>query len=382
MIDFFILNKILLILITAIGVWLGLLVYLNNRKARVNQLFVLMVFSALSWIIPCYFAVKSVDNLELSLFFARLAYGLAVLFMIPFYFFAIIFIREKNDPLYLRILVPIGSILISFLSVLTNFMAKNVIPVKIGLVPVLGEGRFVYFGFVLFIALYVLSRLFKNYFKSSEAEKLKLQYFLLGFSIFVVANIIFNIILPSWQGLPQYYQFGNYSAIFLFGFTAYAIVKRQLFEIKIVLTQLLVSIFAILLFVQIFLSGSLFKYIWNSALLAIFLFFGYLLIKSIFREIEDKKREIEDKKRIERLNKRVIAQERRLRREEEKLKEVFEEIAEERKRRIESIFGKDYYMENLKLKSRLVELVEKINTAEGELEKLRREKEKRKSKKR
>lgn len=286
--DLVLINKILLILVTAIGAWLGLLVYFNNRKARVNQLFILMIFFALLWIIPCYFAVKLVDNLDLSLFLTRLAYGLAVLFMIPFYFFAIIFLGEKNEPLYLKILVPIGSVLISFFAVSTNFMAKYVTPVKFGLVPVLGGGKFIYFGFVFFIALYVLFRLFKNYLKSSKGEKLKLQYFLLGFSIFVVANLIFNVILPFRQGIPQYYQFGNYSAIFFFGFTAYAIVKRQLFDIKIVLTELLVSVFAILLFIQIFFSDSLFEYIWNSSLFVVFLFFGRSLTKAIFREIRIK----------------------------------------------------------------------------------------------
>jgi len=293
MIDFFFLNKILIILVEAFGSYLVFWVYFANRKAKTNRLFSLMMLFALLWIALCYFSGTLVNDLGLSLFLARLAYGIAILFMIPFYFFSISFIGEKERLPYLKIIISTGSLILAWLSTFSDFMAKEMIPAtlggtSIGVVPALGRGKFFWFGFAFFVALFILFRLTKRYLKSVEAEKTKLQYFLLGILIFVIATIIFNIILASWVGDARYYQFGNYSAIFLLAFTAYAIVKRHLFGIKVVLTQLLVGLIAVLLLVNVVGSETPFEYIWKGSLLVVFLLFGYLLIKSILREIKQK----------------------------------------------------------------------------------------------
>ena len=288
MIDFFFLNKILILLVDTLGIWLGFWVYLSNRKARTNQWFTLMIVFALSWITLCYFSGILTNNLGFSLFLGRLAYGAAILFFIPFYFFSVNFIKEEKKFLYLKVFILISSISIFFFSVFTDFMAQYMTPVKFGVVPVLGEGKFAYFGFVFFVSLFIIARLFIKYFKSSKNEKLKLQYFLLGIFIFVIINLIFNVILAFTEGIVRYYQIGNYSAIFLLAFTAYAIVKRHLFGIKVVLTQLLVGLIAVLLLVNVVGSETPFEYIWKGSLLVVFLLFGYLLIKSILREIKQK----------------------------------------------------------------------------------------------
>ena len=287
MIDLFFLNNILIILIDALGIWLGFWVYLGNKKAKGNRLFTLMIILTLLWITLCYFSGITINNLELSLFLGRLAYGAAILFLIPFYFFSCSFLKEEKKFPYFNILIPIGSISIFFFSVFTNFMAEHMVPVKFGVVPFLGEGKFVYFGFVFSVALFVITRLFINYFKSSEKEKLKLQYFFIGIFIFVIANLIFNVVLAFWEGIVRYYQFGNYSAIFLLGFTAYAIVKRELFGIKVVVTSIFVVLIAILLALDALLFTQVLAIqILKGIALAIFIVFGYMLIKSVSEEVK------------------------------------------------------------------------------------------------
>jgi len=291
MINFLFLNKILIVLVLTFGIYLAFWVYFANRRSKTNQLFALMMLLALFWITLCYLSGISTENLELSLLLGRLAYGIAILFFIPFYFFFIRFIGEKREFLFLKILIPSGSLIIFFLSVFTDFMAKEMVPatfvgVPIGVVPVLGRGSFIYFGFVFFVAVFVLFLLIKRYLKSLKIEKIKLQYFLFGILIFVIANLVFNVILAFWQRDARYYQIGNYSVIFLLGFTAYAIVKRELFDIKVVLTQILVGAIAILLLVNVIGSEALFEYIWKGALFGVFLIFGWLLIKSVLKEIK------------------------------------------------------------------------------------------------
>ena len=291
MTDFFLLNKIIIILIDSLGAWLALWVYSSNRKANINRWFMLLVIVALAWITLCYFSGTLTDNLELSLFLGRLAYGVAILFMIPFYFFSISFIEEEKKFSYLKIIIPIGSFMLAWFSIFTDWMAERMILVtfgriSIGVVPVLGQGKFFWFGFAFFVTIFIFFRFIKQYLKLTEAKKRRLQYFLLGLLVFVIATIVFNIILAFLTGDARYYQVGNYSIIFFIGFTAYAIIKRDLFGIKIVLTQTLVGIIAILLLVDVVASETLFEYIWKGILFALFVFLGWLLIRSVLKEIK------------------------------------------------------------------------------------------------
>ncbi len=292
LINFLFINKFIIILVSSFGIYLAFWVYYADRKAKTNQLFTLMMLFALSWIILCYFSGILINNLGLSLFLARLAYGIAILFFIPFYFFSLWFIKKKEEVRLLKIFIPIGSLTIFFLSVFTDFMAEKMIPINIigismGVAPVIGVGKFIYFGFVFFVAVLVVVRLIKAYFKVSKIEKLKLQYFLIGIIIFVIANLVFNVIFASWVGDARYYQLGNYSAIFLLAFTAYAIVKRELFGIKVIVTSIFVVLIAILLaldmllFTEVFLIKAL-----KTAALLIFLVFGRILINSVANEVK------------------------------------------------------------------------------------------------
>ncbi|KPJ55528.1 hypothetical protein AMJ49_06925 [Parcubacteria bacterium DG_74_2] len=163
-------------------------------------------------------------------------------------------------------------------------------PVGFGVVPVIGTGKFIYFGFVFFVALFIITRLFVKYFKSPRKEQLKLQYFFVGIFIFVIANLIFNVVLAFWEGIVRYYQFGNYSIIFLLAFTAYAIVKRELFGMKVVVTSIFVDLIAILLALDALLFTDVFSIqILKGMALMIFLIFGYMLIKSVFGEVRRRK---------------------------------------------------------------------------------------------
>ena len=302
MIDLSLINQFFVILIVTLDLWLGVWVYFANRKDKINQSFFLMTIFLSLWIIFCYFGNISTQP-KMGLFLAKLAYGAVALFFIPFYFFFSFFLKEEKRFLMLNKLV-LGIFMFLFLfTISTNLMAKDMEFTKWGAIPVLGMGKFFYFSVIFFLALFITSRLFLNYFGSPPKKRLKLQYFLVGLSIFVFTNLIFNVILPFGQKIPQYYYIGNYSAIFLLGFTAYAIVKRELFEIKVVLTSLLVGLIAILLLLDaLVLTENVTFQLLKGAILIIFLYFGYLLIQSVMREIHYRERLQKANKQLKKLD--------------------------------------------------------------------------------
>jgi signal transduction histidine kinase len=291
MINSSIVYQILAFLIIILGLWLAFWVYLANRKARINQVFFLFTFSFLLWApLPYFFNLPQVSHL--ALYLVRFGYGIVSLFMVALYFFAAYFPREEKKYVVLNKIVLCVGLLFFFLSIFTNLIIQDVESTRWGINPLFGAGKIPYFGTVFLLTLLSVSLLFKKYFILSRKEKLKIQYVFIGLTIFILPNLIFNVIFPflGKEAQAQYYPFGNYSAIFLLGFTAYAIVKRELFGIKVVLTQMLVGAIGILLLVNIIGSESTFEYIWKGVLFVTFLLFGYLLIKSVLREIKQREK--------------------------------------------------------------------------------------------
>jgi len=302
--DYHLLNKILLSSIDAAGLWLIFWVYFANPKEKINRLFSLLTISILLWVNAGYFLAFS-KNLNSALFWARFAPAMVFLFLILLYFFSVYFPQKEKKYFFLDKIILGGGILLSFLSFFTTIIIKGVEFTQWGVNPIFSpHGKSIFYGTVILFTILSGYQIFRKYFKFSKTERLKVQYFLIGIFIFIVMNLIFNVFLPLYQKSIQYWQLGNYSAIFLLGFTAYAIVKQGLlFGIRVVLTEILVGVIAILLLVNIIGSESAFEYAWKSILFVAFLGSGYLLIKSVIREIRLRENLQEAYQRLEELDK-------------------------------------------------------------------------------
>ncbi len=170
-------------------------VYLTNRKSKVNYFFFWLGIGIFFLIIFSHLGNTSTD-LKLALLFYRLAYGVTILFFIPFYFFTIYFFQENEKFLTLnKFVLTVCSILFLF-SILTDLLIRDVEFTKFGIFPVYGGGKFLYFGSITLFTLFILSRFLINYFRFTKEKKRKIQYFLLGFFPWVLFNIFFIFFFP------------------------------------------------------------------------------------------------------------------------------------------------------------------------------------------
>ncbi|HDZ54525.1 MAG TPA: sensor histidine kinase [Candidatus Nealsonbacteria bacterium] len=285
MFEFTLINKAVLLLVNTIGLGMAFWIYFTNRKARINQLFFLMTIFALLWITLVYFASISTNSYQ-AIILSRLSFVPVYLCLGSMYFFTIFFPRKEKRSLFLDVIVLAGLIGLSFITVFTNLHVKNVVFKAWGVSPVLGEGNILVYSTIFLIIVLFSGILFQKYFRLSTEEKFRTQYFFFGFFIFVIMNLIFNVFLASKYTDFPYYLFGNYSVIFLLGFTAYAIVTRELFGIRVILTQALVGIIAVLLLAQAVTATEWLEFSWKFALFLLFIVFGYFLIQSVIREIQ------------------------------------------------------------------------------------------------
>lgn len=290
MIPFFYFNLILIILINILAISIGFLVYKHNPRGKINRTLILMTLFMILWVDFAYIPrLIGQENLDLSLSLLKVAWFVTPLFFASLYFLTIYLLEKEKKYKILTIFVLPSGLLAAFLTGFTNLIVASIRFVGPDLAINYGSAMLPFLGIIIFLLFATLYPLFKEYFKLSPHLKLKLQYFLIGLFLFYLANIVFNIALPLLFDIVRFYWIGDYSTIFLLGFTAYAIVKRELFGIKVILTQVLVAMIAFLLLLDALFFTSDFSFqVIKSIIFFLFLYFGYLLIRSVILEIKNR----------------------------------------------------------------------------------------------
>lgn len=281
-------NVVFVILIVIADIFLGCWVYLSNKKSKANRQFFGLTLLLLLWAIFCY--EKSILSPNISIILVKSAYAVVALFFTLFYFFLNNFPKEgKVNRSLDQAILCVGTFLALFS--FDKSMVESIIVINDKNVPTLGDGRFIYLGLISLLIVFITVRFFRKYQKSSKEEKLKAEYFFIGFVIFISINFVFNIVIPVLQGNAQYSCLGNHAAIFFLILTAYAIVRRELMDIEILLTQILVASISLILFLDIiFLSNSFGIQIVKIGILLMFIYLGRKLVRSVKKEIEAKEK--------------------------------------------------------------------------------------------
>lgn len=280
-------HKIFVITIDSLSLLLGVWIFFSDPKSKVNRMFSLMAVFLFLWITFGYLAsVAFAGNDYLALIFAKINTAAVCLFFIPFYFFSMHFPVEGRKHPWLDKFVLIFWPVLALFSLFTDLVVPYMKNGEVHYGDVLGN---VFLFSTLLAALFSIFLLFKKSMKLREQEKAKAQYLLTGMLIWFFLNVIFNVFGQPIFKTTKYYAFGDYSAIFVLSLTAYAMIKKGLFGVKVILTEILVAVMGIILFALPFFVNIA----WLKALLfAIFVIFcvvGYFLIRYAVREEKGKK---------------------------------------------------------------------------------------------
>ena len=194
MIEFLLINKVLIFLINAVALWLAFLVYHNNPKREINKLFILMTVSMLLWVNFAFLArYVGQGQIYQSLLFIKIAWFVTPLLFLFLSLVAVYIIKEEKKYRLLNKIVLFLGVIAAFITGFTNLVIKGIKFENGNLIVVYGKGMMPFLAAVMFLMYTTLYPLFKKYFKSLEEEKKKIEFFLIGIFIFYLANIIFNI---------------------------------------------------------------------------------------------------------------------------------------------------------------------------------------------
>ena len=300
-------------LILLINLVLGVLVYLKNRKDLRNKLFFGLTLGTVLWIGGLLLLGLTPYNMG-----GRLSFAGALLSGWFFLWFTLKFPYQD-----IKISFP-GEILANIL-VISFFIIILFSPLVVvkeiteettfGVTGEFGP-LYPFFGifFILLMILGLLNLFRKVKLAKNEIEKKQLEYFLLGATLTIGISTTTNLLLPL-VGIYQYSKLGPIGTVFLIFFTTLAITRYHLFEIRVILTELLVGLMGIILVLLPFVMPMSSLKILTGAVFILFCIFGYYLIKATHEE--SKRREEAEK---------ITVQERALRQRAEKLAKEFERL--------------------------------------------------------
>ncbi len=279
------------IAVAGIGV-LGFSVFFNNRKSITNKSFLYFSVLTIIWSIENYLAYQiTIPNTSLWLF--RLVISIAVWHSFFFFQMAYVFPKEKADFKwwYKFILVPI--VFVTSILNLTPFVFSKIAAVSTnGEIAKIQNGpAIILFGLtVAFLVIGAIIQFSRKTLNAVKEEKRQFQFVLIGTFITFLLLMIFNFILPAFFDNPRFIALGG---VFIFPyvvFTSYAIIRHHLLNIKIITTEILAFVLAIVSFYEVIISQGLLLIILRSGIFFLVFSFGILLIRSVRKEVEQRER--------------------------------------------------------------------------------------------
>ena len=221
------------LLLCTTHVCLVALVLLHNKRALVNRLFAFSVLSAVGWILAIFSAL-STQNPVYTLWLGRLGFGFAA--AIPFgllwmfHAFSDGHVRFSEP----RVSIPGGLCLLFVLISLSPWVVTGSTETYGRQNFVYGQGHKlfgVYFLGIFAFAMITLSRTIRT---SSGLKRLQLRYLLLGNVLAGAGGITTNLIVPLIWKTSNYSVLGPYFTLLMASFSAHAIIRHRLMNIRLV----------------------------------------------------------------------------------------------------------------------------------------------------
>ncbi|MCG2690397.1 ATP-binding protein [Candidatus Parcubacteria bacterium] len=263
---------------------LGLFVFFKKKKSALHRVFALLNMAIAVWALS-YWQWLIASEKSVALFWTRILTIGSTFIPILFLHWILLVLnkeKEKKKLLILGYLMSAFFLLFSF----SPLLVKGVEPshnFPFWPIPGILYHFYIIFSYALLLG-YGVYQLFMAYKQAEGYKKEQMKYIFLGLAIAAPAG---------FSNFPLWYKinFPPYLNILVLGYMAcyaYAILKKKLLDIKIVLTQTLVALIAILLFINLVGAKTTIEYIWKGALFVSFLIFGWLLTKSVVKEIEQR----------------------------------------------------------------------------------------------
>lgn len=293
--------QVTLYLIAILNVILSVVVFSRGLKNITNILFgAIALFSAL-WSITII-GFYNATMLPFGNNWVPYTHLSALIIALAFFYFSVYFPRKLNTGS-----VPSLAPLLPFLpTVYLLFFTNQIVGATIQDSYIIGPYYIVYSAL---LSAYFFSGYFFLYkqFKGSQSliERNQVKYVLIGALTSSTLALIPDLILP-FIGVFSYTWLGPVFTALMVVAIFLAMLRYQLFSIKVILTEIFVGLIVIILCVEIILAKNQAELFLKAGTLVVVVIFSYLLIRSIYKEVATREQIEKLAKDLEKANVKLI----------------------------------------------------------------------------
>ncbi|MFA7314821.1 MAG: ATP-binding protein [Candidatus Magasanikbacteria bacterium] len=279
-----ILSLSLVLLVITLLVNLFLIILVRRDHSFTGNIFISLCFLMSLWLILLY-----VDSsIGPSVLLARLSIFVATVMSLLFFILAkVLPDKELNFKKSNMILIFISTLSVMLLT-LSPFVFKNINIVDGKSNIEVGYGIAIFALFTTFFSFFAVYTLIHNFIHGTKKEKSKIKIVLVGLSltlILITVTILFPILF--FHNFNFLFLAPIYVLVFLVS-VALAILKYHLFNIKVVATEFLVVVLVLILVIEGMTSGSYLQVIYKLLFALLVFIIGFLLVKSVKKEIQQR----------------------------------------------------------------------------------------------
>lgn len=278
--------NIIIAIVGTINILLGFLVYLRSKKSSVNISFLLMAVAISLWCFTMFF-FRSSANPQSAEMWCRFLYMSAALLTGLFLPFGFLFPTGEFKGVKRKIFIALTIIVLSAGSLIPGLLIREIEIVKNGENIIHFNYPFytIYIIYIVGMFNWFFAIVLRKYFKGTEVEKQQIKFVIFGNALAVGVGVVTNLILPT-IGVFKFNWLGQIFTLSMVAFITYAIIKHHLFNVKMIATEIFLALIDITLLVDALLAKGTTEKVIKLIIFFLMLFFSYLLLKSILKEIK------------------------------------------------------------------------------------------------
>lgn len=280
----------LVIISGAANLFLGYLVFSRGAKNKIS--FSLASCAILSGIWALSLYLYHFQILFSSLVWIKIVYLIVFIVVFNLFYFSLIFpYRARRSILFPIISYLIFSIPLLYILFFTKLWIKDVVYKTWGPETILGPAYIPVCTFWGFFGMWTLYNFFREYFISAGINRERVKYIFIGMCFFILIVVTVDGIIPLLTGSTQYFRISPLSSLFFVGFTAYAILRYRLMDVRLVVGRGVVYFFTLatligLGFLLMFLNSKLAVPLSTNVVGPLAMTIGIILFQSVFRFFE------------------------------------------------------------------------------------------------
>lgn len=299
----FLLNLEFLTLVIAVvaNLFLVVVVLMFGPRDKTRYLFSGFCVAQAVWLTTNYVTFLQRDIIGF-LFWSRVIMFFAIIHAFLFFCFVFYLLKKEGVGLGRKVIAMVISLVVMLIVASTTYIFEGGVQEHGRMILIPGPLMPLFGLFVLSYIFGGFYQVIKKYRKSIGIERIQWKYIGIGLLITFVLVLVFSFLSVVVLHEVETVRFGHLYTLPFVIFTAYAMIKHHLMNIKVILAELSVVLLNLILFIKLISTANPNEFILNAILFVGSVIVGVIFVKSILKEIKVKEQLAEANIKLQKLD--------------------------------------------------------------------------------